>query len=193
MASLDVGAIMLLIDSPGGAVSGIDSFANQVAAAAKRKPITSHVLGTAASAAYWIGAMANEMTLERTAIVGSIGVVAAYPKQVEPDRDGYIDVEIVSSNAPNKRPDVMTEDGLDEVRGRLNALEAIFISDVAKGRKTTVAKVREEFRKGGTEVGEAAVALGMADRVQSQETTLKSMQRAVVANQRLEAQRQKGQ
>ena len=83
--SSDVGAILLLVDSPGGAVSGINAFADIVAAGAKKKYTTAFVAGAAASAAYWIASAASEIAMERTGMVGSIGVVAAIPVQVAPD------------------------------------------------------------------------------------------------------------
>jgi ClpP class serine protease len=179
----DVGAIMLLIDSPGGTVSGINAFAESLAAGSKKKFTSAYVAGGASSAAYWIASAASEIALDSTGHVGSIGVVAAISKQVEPDSDGYISVEIVSSNAPEKRPDPTTEDGVNSVRSMLDAMEAEFLSAVAKGRKTTVAKVKSDFKRGGSAVGKEAVTLGMADRVESQSVTMNSL-RKMVANQR---------
>lgn len=181
--SKDVNAIMLLVDSPGGAVSGIQSFSDMVNAGAKKKMTAAHVAGTAASAAYWIASQAPELTIERTGLVGSIGVVCCVPKQVQPGADGYVDVEVVSSNAPNKRPDPTTEDGLATIRDTLDSIEGEFIADVARGRNTTVAKVKAEFKAGGTEIGAKAVAAGMADRVISQEAQFKRLAQ-YAANQR---------
>lgn len=183
MANAEIGAIMLLVDSPGGAVSGVSAFADMVAAGAKIKPTIAHVSGTAASAAYWIATQAGEIALDRTGIVGSIGVVAGIPKQVEPDSDGYVNIEIVSSNAPNKRPDPTSEDGVSEIRGLLDAIETQFIGDVAKGRKVSTDKVISDFGQGGVKAGAAAKSVGMVDKVQSQDATLNAMCR-IVANQR---------
>lgn len=183
LANPDVGAILLLVDSPGGAVSGINSFADTVAAGAKQKKTVAHVTGTAASAAYWIASAASEITSERTGIVGSIGVVVGMAKQVEPDRDGYLDIEIVSSNATNKRPDPTAEDGLAEIRGTLNAIERQFIADVARGRKISVDKVIADFGAGGVKVGSEARSAGMIDKVQGLDVTMAALRRDV-ANQR---------
>lgn len=183
----DVGAILLLIDSPGGAVSGINSFADTVAAGALVKHVVAHVSGTAASAAYWIAAAAKEISAERTGIVGSIGVVAAVPKQVAQDGDGWLDVEIVSTNAPNKRPDPTTEDGAAEIRGTLDAIEQQFIADVARGRGVGVDKVIADFGRGGVKVGGAAKSAGMIDRVQSYEATLGAMVRLVRNQKKVES------
>lgn len=183
LANPDVGAILLLVDSPGGAVSGINSFADTVAAGAKQKRTVAHVTGTAASAAYWIASAASEITAERTGIVGSIGVVVGMAKQVEPDRDGYLDIEIVSSNATNKRPDPTAEDGLAEIRGTLDAIERQFIADVARGRKVSVDKVIADFGTGGVKVGSEARSAGMVDKVQGLDVTMAALRREV-ANQR---------
>lgn len=171
LGSPDVGAIMLLVDSPGGQVPGIANLAAVINAGAKKKLTAVQVTGSMASAAYWLGSAAAEIFLDRTAVVGSIGVVAAVPKQVEPDSEGFIGVEIVSSNAPNKRPDPESEDGQAQIRTVLDALEAEFIADVAKFRGTTATRVKSDFQQGGVVVGSAAVAAGMADKVQSQEAT----------------------
>ena len=183
LAADEAGAILLLLDSPGGAVSGIQAFADMLAAGAKKKMTTAFVSGTAASAAYWIAAAATDIVIDRTGMVGSIGVVAAIPLQVAHDGKGEVTVEIVSSNAPNKRPDVTSESGQSEVRGMIDAIEKVFIADVAKGRKTTSAKVISDFGGGGVKVGADAVTAGMADRVQSYEQTLNTL-RKQVANQR---------
>lgn len=183
MNNADVGAILPLIDSPGGAVSGINAFADQLAAGAKRKPTVAYVSGTAASAAYWIASAANEIILDRTSLVGSIGVVAAVPVQVAPDSEGEIWLDIVSTGAPNKRPDAMSDEGRAEIIATLDAIERQFVADVAKGRKTTVAKVLSDFGAGGVKVGADGVAAGMADKVQSYEATLSSL-RKMIANQR---------
>ena len=95
----------MLLDSPGGQVSGINAFADIVAAGTKKKYTTAFVAGSAASAAYWIASAASEIAMEGTGMVGSIGVVAAIPVQVAPDGGGDIWIEIVSSNTLNKRPD----------------------------------------------------------------------------------------
>lgn len=187
LASEEVGAILLMIDSPGGAVSGISAFADIVAAGTKKKDTTAFVAGTAASAAYWIAASAKEIVIDDTGIVGSIGVVAAMPKQVEPDANGELWVEIVSTNAPNKRVDPTSEEGHTEIVSTLDALEKIFIGSVAKGRGTTAAKVKSDFGAGGVRVGADAVTIGMADRVSTYDATLTALRRQVANNRKLAA------
>jgi ClpP class serine protease len=174
--SKDVKSIMMLIDSPGGAVSGIASFALQVSVGQRRKETVAYVLGSAASAAYWIASAATRISIDRTAMLGSIGVVAGVPKQVQPGDDGMITIEIVSSNAPNKRPDPQTDDGVSNIRASLDAIERVFINDVARSRGVTTAKVIADFGRGGVLIGAAAVSAGMADVVESQAAAMNALQ-----------------
>jgi ClpP class serine protease len=176
LRSREVDDILLTVDSPGGAVSGVAATAHMIGRGAKVKPTHAFVTGSAASAAYWLTSSVSRISADRSAMLGCIGVIAAVPKQVEPDQDGVIDIEIVSSNAPNKRPDPQVDEGVRVIRQTLDDLEAIFISDVARGRGVTVAKVISEFGQGGVKVGSAAVKAGMADAIETQDMAMRMLQ-----------------
>lgn len=184
LASNDVRAIQLIVDSPGGAVSGIASFAVDVARGANRKPVHAHVTGDAASAAYWIASAASRISVDRTSVVGSIGVVAARPKQVEPDGNGEVWIEIVSTNAPNKRPDPQAEDGLAEIRRSLDAIERVFTADVSRGRRVALSKVLADFGRGGVLIGAAARDAGMVDAVESRDAAMNALRLAMAGQSR---------
>lgn len=177
-----VDSILHVIDSPGGAVSGLAAFADMIYEGRARKPMAAYVTGTGASAAYWIAASSPRITLAKTALMGSVGVVAGVSKQVAPDRDGYRTIEVVSSNAPKKRVDVTTEEGYAEIRTNLDSLEAHFIADIARGRGVTKEKVLADFGQGGCFVGKEVVAAGMADGVESFDKALSHMSRVGKAN-----------
>lgn len=100
-------------------------------------------------------------------MVGSIGVLISTSYQVEADSEGRRELDIASSNAPNKRPDLSTEEGRALIREMLDGIEAIFIQNVARGRGVTEATVRNEFGAGGTKTGKDAKAAGMVDRVEA--------------------------
>lgn len=172
LADSGVRAIVLEIDSPGGAVSGVADFAAEIMAARGVKPIVAYGAGTVASAAYWLGSAASRMVIDKTAVVGSIGVVTAVSKQVQPDQNGEVTVEIVSTNAPDKRPDPTDSAGRAAIVATLDALEREFIASVAAHRKVSPAAVIEKFGQGGVKVGADAVASGMADAVGSLRSVL---------------------
>lgn len=164
-----VRAILLDVDSPGGLVAGVGELSDTLFAGRGSKPWSVYVRGGASSAAYWIAtaAPAGELWVAETGHVGSIGVVTAIEVQEEPDAQGRRRIEVVSSNARNKRPDPRSDEGLAEIRRTLDALETRFVAAVARNRGVSAAHVLENFGQGGVEIGSDAVAAGMADRVGS--------------------------
>jgi ClpP class serine protease len=174
-ASPQVDSIVLVVDSPGGMVSGLGEAADAIRNSAK--PVTSFVTGMAASAAYWLASQAREVVLDRTASVGGIGVVATVTRQEATDANGRRAYEIVSSGAPNKRPDLTTEEGRAAIQAEVDAIEEQFVADVAAGRRTTPPVVRARFGRGGMVAAANAVGSGMADRVSTLEATLQQLAR----------------
>jgi len=172
MADGDVERIVMVFDTPGGVVSGLGEAALAIRSATK--PVSAFVTGMAASAGYWLASQAREIVVDPSAMVGNIGVVVSVARQVQPGADGRILHEIVSSNAPMKRPDPATEEGLAAWREMLDAAEAVFIGDVAAGRGVSEAKVRKDYGRGATIAAARAVEIGMADRIGTLESVLKT-------------------
>jgi ClpP class serine protease len=161
-----VRAVVLAANSPGGHTTMIHE-ASQIIKAFP-KPIETYVVGQAASAMYFLASASDKITLDRMAMVGSIGVVGAFSKD-----DGNT-IEIVSSNAPDKRPDLNTEAGRGIIQNIMNDMETVFIDTVAKNRNMTKEQVTS--LRGGVAVGDRAVALGFADAVGSLESVILRLQ-----------------
>lgn len=169
-AALDdsaVQSIVLDIDSPGGTASGTSEVAQLVYDSRGIKPIVAYVNGMAASAAYWIASAADEIVINDTAVVGSIGVVSV--ARIGKDNG---DIEIISSNAPNKRPDPATSEGRAQVQTLVDSLETVFIDTVARNRGMTPEEVVNNFNQGGLVVGSDAIEASAADAVGSLESTI---------------------
>lgn len=145
--------IQLLIDSPGGSITGISDFAQLIKAS--DKPTAAFVVGEAASAAYWVASAADRIISTDTGLVGSIGVVF----RVGSDGEG----SIISSQSPDKRPDVKTKEGRAVVQALVDNLADIFVEAVAENRDTTVKDVLANFGKGGLLVASQALEVGMID------------------------------
>lgn len=168
-----VRAIVLDINSPGGEATGINELAKLVSSGRAIKPIKAYAGGTMASAAYWIGSAADEVIVDDTAVVGSIGVVMSY--QDTSARDAKSDVrtvEIVSSQSPDKRINPATDEGRAKVQATVDALAEVFVSAVAAHRGVSTEKVLADFGRGGVLVGADAVKAGMADRIGSLESVI---------------------
>lgn len=161
-----ISAVILNVNSPGGAVTGINELSDLIYAARDKKRAWCYVGGVAASGAYWIGSAAEKIIIEPTAGAGSIGVVAAMSKK-DPD-----EIEIVSTSSPKKRLDPATAEGRADVLARVDAIADIFVASVARNRNVTIEKVLADFGQGSVLVGAAAVNAGLADEVGSLEKTI---------------------
>ncbi|MDP2129985.1 MAG: S49 family peptidase [Erythrobacter sp.] len=164
-ASPDVRNILIVVDSPGGVITDVRAFAALVAGA--QTPVTVFASGLCCSAAYHICSQARQIIADPFALIGSIGVMMAGTVQEAPDQAGNRTVAITSSNAPDKRMDLATEEGQAKVREMIDGIEEVFLSDVARGRKVPVSTVKQDFGRGGTKSARQAKQAGMIDRVEA--------------------------
>ncbi len=183
-----VSSILFNIDSPGGEASGINEFAELVYNSRGVKPITSYVTDMACSAAYWIASATDKIICEETATLGSIGCVAVMRDTEEKDaKKGIKSIQFVSSNSPNKRPDIKTDDGKALIQEQIDSIGDIFIGKVARNRSTESKKmsftdVVNDFGKGGVLIGKAAVKAGLADELGSFESTLDTLKNGAMTS-----------
>ncbi len=166
-----VKSIVLNIDSPGGVASGINELAEMIFAARDRKRIVAYIGGIGASAAYWIASAAGEIVIDEASLAGSIGVVVEAVIEDE-KKTGRIRYQIVSRNAPNKRPDLGTEEGRAKMGETIDAMADVFVGKVARNLGVAAEKVPEMGDHGGIRVGADAVKHGLAHRVGSLESLI---------------------
>lgn len=156
-ANPEVKKIAYAIDSPGGEFDGM--FSTIEAMRRVTKPTKVIGINKVASAAFAIASQADTIEAENAATrFGSVGVVAGF----------FVDesvVEITSSNAPKKRPDVTTPEGKAVVVEQLDAMERVFMEAIATGRKTTVDKIIANYGQGATVLAGEALSRGMIDSV----------------------------
>lgn len=167
-----VKSIMFLIDSPGGAVSGVPEFASKVREARSKspKPIIGYADGMAASAAYWIGAQCDEIYCSEAATVGSIGVVMQINDSTRAMKNaGYDPTTIRSSElkAPGAGP--LTPNQMGSLQDRVMQLFGMFKEAVQAGRPTIDL---EAVATGDVWIGKRALAMGLVDGVCTMEQAL---------------------
>ncbi|MCQ2282087.1 MAG: signal peptide peptidase SppA [Bacteroidales bacterium] len=75
-----VKAIVMRVNSPGGAVTASESMTKAVIEAKKKKPVIVSMSGLAASAGYEISCFATKIVAHPTTLTGSIGVFATIPE-----------------------------------------------------------------------------------------------------------------
>lgn len=174
--SVNVESIVLNIDSPGGEAFGINELSQAIFDARGKKPIKAYVSGLGCSGAYWIASAAEEIVSDKSAFLGSIGVVTAWMDDKEFYKTMGIRREVVtSSNAPFKRLDFDNEEHRSELQRELDSIEKVFHKAVARNRKVSVEQVIKDFNQGGVLIGLDAVKAGMSDRVGSLEDVIKSL------------------
>ena len=166
LAKPEVHAIALVMDSPGGEVSGAFELADRIFAARGRKPIVAVADGMAASAAYLAASAADEVVLTTTSYVGSIGVVM---RHVDFSRalanDGITVSHIfagehkIDGNPYQPLPDAVRA----ALQADIEGLYQMFVQAVAKHRGMDEQAVRDT--RAGVYRGVAAVAARLADRI----------------------------
>ncbi len=160
-----IDTIIIEMDSPGGQASGISEQAQIIRSSSKK--VIAYASNLAASAGYWIASAADEVIISDTAQLGSIGVISTFYDDEDPK-----EIRIISSQSPNKRPDIKTDQGRAEVQKVVDSLANVFVNAVADYRGVSSDIVLEKFGKGGVLVGEQAVKAGMADRVDTLENLI---------------------
>lgn len=160
-----VTAIRLVIDSPGGTVSGC--YETQRTLSASAKPIIEAEVRTiGASAAYLLACTAKKILIDNHSSVGSVGtIMTIYGEKKFLQMMGISRETFVSAVSPFKNDD--PEDTGDEGRARLqawiNKAGLIFAGRVAELRGVPLEKVLSDYGKGDVLVGAEAIAAGLAD------------------------------
>ena len=179
MEDPQVRAVVLVVDSPGGAVDGTQEFANVVASYRGVKPIVAHTDGMIASAAFWIASAADRIFISGdTTQVGSIGVVATHTDMsgAEAQR-GVKTTEITAGKfkriASQYGP--LTPEGRAYMQDQVDAVYSAFVSDVARNRGVDVENVLESMAEGRIFVGRAAVEAGLVDGVSTLDAIINSL------------------
>lgn len=163
-----VKAILLDIDSPGGAVDGTQDLANLIYSSRGKKPICAFTDGMMASAAYWIGSAADEIFISGdTPQVGSIGVVASHVDVSKAEESkGIKTTEIVAGKYKRiaSRYAPLSEEGQATLQEMVDYLYNVFVDDVAKFRGVTEGQALR-MADGKIFIGKQAVKAGLVDGV----------------------------
>lgn len=166
----NISAIVFDVDSPGGEVNGCSELSDMIYNARGKKPVIAYASGSCCSGAYWIASACDKIMASDTAILGSIGVVSIFEKE-----DDKKTIEIVSSQSPNKRPDVETDEGKAKIQAHIDALAEVFINKIALHRDISPKDVIENFGGGDVFVGQKAVRIGLADSLASFEAIISDL------------------
>jgi capsid assembly protease len=168
VADTDVSHIVLDIDSPGGLVDHIPETAAEIRQAAGKKPVTAVANTLAASAAYWLGSQASEFVVTPSGEAGSIGVYSVHKDTSQAHEKAGVRPTIISAGKRKTEGnpyEPLSEDAVEGLQEAVNDYYSMFTRDVARGRGSSAADVREGFGEGRTLTARRAVGAGLVDRV----------------------------
>lgn len=175
----DISAIVINIDSPGGAVPGVQELSDKIFEARGTKPIVAVVNPMMASAAYWIGSAADEIVAIPSATdIGSIGVLTIHRDDTKADEEAgykYTIVRSVEFKAEGTPYEALSEAAREHLEERVGKIHTAFIETVARNRGVSTSRVESDFGRGRTYLAKDAVAAGMADRIATLEQVLSEL------------------
>jgi capsid assembly protease len=176
VASDEVGAILINVDSPGGRLDLVTETAAEIRAAAAQKTVVAVANTSAASAAYWLASQATELVVTPSGQIGSVGVYSIHEDWSAWNENVGVDITYIYAGAHKVEgnPDEpLSEEAREYIQARVDEGRDQFAADVAKARGVTTAVVKgEEFGEGRMYGAKEAVKRGMADRVETLEAAI---------------------
>ncbi len=160
-------AIVLRVDSPGGAVGASQEIFNEVRRTDKKKPVVASLGSVAASGGFYAAIGARKIIASPGTITGSIGVIIKFANLQDIFKKiGYRPQVIKSGKLKDmgsmNRP--MTREERRLLQGIIDNVHQQFIADVAKARHLRGKKVRA-LADGRIFSGQQAQALGLIDKL----------------------------
>lgn len=163
-----VKAVVLRVNSPGGAVLAAEKIKAEVDLLQERVPVIASFGDYAASGGYWISAGCNKIYADATSLTGSIGVFSIIPDFSKTISDKlHINITPVNSNRHADmynmiRP--LTPAETAYMQATVENVYSRFTSLVAEGRDMSVEEV-EALAQGRVWTGAEAVENGLVDEI----------------------------
>lgn len=167
-ANPNITAIILKIDSPGGAVDGTQQLADVIKAV--QKPVVAFVDGMMASAALWIGSEADEIIASTAQdIVGSIGTMIGFADvRGAMEAQGIKFHEVYADKSTDKNgmfKAALNDDYKPLKEELLNPLNEAFIGAVKQSRQGKFDTAKEDIFTGKTYMAIDAIKHGLVDSI----------------------------
>lgn len=160
-----VKAIVLRVDSPGGAVAPSQEIYEEVKKAVAKKKVVVSMGSLAASGGYYISAPATKIIANPGTLTGSIGVIMEVPNVEGLMNKIGIKTEVIKSGKHKDIASAFRSMGKEErklLQGVMDNVHEQFIKAVAEGRKIKLEELRK-IADGRIFTGEQAKANGLVD------------------------------
>lgn len=141
---MDIKAVVLRIDSPGGSANASDLIWNEVRKLVDVKPVVVSMGSVAASGGYYIASPASKIVADPYSITGSIGVISAIPNGKNFEKKYGISFYSVSKSdrkALYNFGEKLSGEDKKVISNQTDYVYDQFVSKVASGRKLSKVKV----------------------------------------------------
>ena len=169
-------AIVLRIDSPGGAVGPSQEIYEEVKKAVAKKKVIVSMGSVAASGGYYIAAPATKIIANPGTLTGSIGVIMEIPNIEGLMNKIGIKTEVIKSGRHKDIASAFRTMGKEEreiLQGVMDNVHEQFMRAVAEGRKIKMEEVRK-IADGRIFTGEQAKTNGLVDDLGTLEDAIKT-------------------
>ena len=142
----EIRAIVLRIDSPGGAVAPSQEIYREVEKTAASKTVIASMGKVAASGGYYVACAANKIVANPGTLTGSIGVLMEFLQAEDLLKKIGVGVEVLKTGefkdigSPHRK---LSEKDRELISNLISDIQKQFIEAVARGRNLPVEKVRE--------------------------------------------------
>lgn len=177
-----VAGILIDIDSPGGSVYGTGELADEIYQARGSKPVFAVANSLAASAAYWIGASADQLFVTPGGEVGSIGVWQAHEDWSKAMAESGVTTTLVSAGkfkTEGNPYQPLADDARAFMQTRVDDYYSAFTKGVSRARGVPVADVRGGMGQGRVLGADQALAEKMVDGIGTMDDVLKKLSRTI--------------
>lgn len=147
-------AVVLIANSGGGSAASSEEMYLQTKRTAEEMPVVTSVDGAAASGAYYTIVPSDYIYVKPSSIIGSVGVVAIVPPEVEPNT-------VIGTTGPDK----LTGGSGRSFFYQLETIQQGFLNAVFAQRGDRLTVSRSRIAHASTFVGVRGVQLGLADAV----------------------------
>jgi len=161
----DISAVIIRINSPGGAVAPSQEIFREIQKTSQVKKVVASLGSVAASGGYYVAAAADHIIANPGTITGSIGVIVEFIQIEDLLKKIGVGFEVLKSGqfkdigSPVRK---LTPQDKAVIQGLIGDIQEQFVQAVAEGRGMPVEKVRE-IADGRVFSGEKAKEIGLVD------------------------------
>ena len=178
MTSDDFDSVVFYVDSPGGAVNGLQSTMTAMSQLAKMKPSAVYA-ANACSAAYWISVGAGPIVASELSTLGSIGAVVQLRNVVKALDDDGVKVHTFKSGSlkmAGNPYEELSDEAKEHCQKMVDTCAETFMKDIATARGLKQETLKKAVGDGRTMHAKEALQNRLIDKIGTLSDALKIVQ-----------------